>query len=92
VLPPAEQDRVAQALEDDAQVMSNTKLEQQLADEPPAIRREIVRINSDARPRALQIGLLVPVLAALAGLGVSFRMRRLPDLRPSVTVEGYGLG
>jgi EmrB/QacA subfamily drug resistance transporter len=92
VLPPADQDRVAQALEDDAQVMSNTKLEQQLADEPPAIRREIVRINSDARPRALQIGLLVPVLAALAGLGVSFRMRRLPDLRPSVTVEGYGLG
>jgi hypothetical protein len=92
VLPPADQERVAQALEDDAQVMSNTKLEQQLADEPPAIQAEIVRINTDARPRALQVGLLVPVLSALVGLVISFRMRRLPDLRPSASVEGLGLG
>jgi hypothetical protein len=92
VLPPADQDRVAQALEDDAQVMSNTQLEQQLADEPPAIQAEILRINTDARPRALQVGLLIPVLSALIGLAVSLRMRRLPDVRPSASVEGLGLG
>jgi hypothetical protein len=67
-------------------------LEQQLADEPPAIQGEIVRINTDARPIALQVGLLVPVLSALVGLVVSFRMRRLPDVRPTASVEGLELG
>ena len=92
VLPPADKEQVAQALEDDAQVMSNTKLEQQVADEPPAVGKEIVRINTEARPLALQVGLLVPVLSALTGLVVSLRMMRLPDLQPSAAVEGLGLG
>ena len=35
VLPPAEQQHVAQVLEDDAEVMSNTHLEELLADQPP---------------------------------------------------------
>ena len=92
VLPPDDKEQVAQALEDDAQVMSNTKLEQQVADEPPAVGKEIVRINTEARPLALQVGLLVPVLSALTGLVVSLRMMRLPDLQPSSAVEGLGLG
>jgi EmrB/QacA subfamily drug resistance transporter len=92
VLPPAQQDQVAQALEDDAQIMSNTKLEKQLADQPEAIQQEVVRINTDARPRALQIGMAVPVLAALAGLVVSFGMRRLPDIKPSASLEGMDFG
>ena len=91
VLPAAEQAQVAQVLEDDAQVMSNTGLEQQLADEPEEISAEIVRINTDARPRALQIGLLVPVTASLVGLLVSLRMRRLPDLAPNADFEGLEL-
>ena len=56
VLPPAEQQQVAQVLEDDAQVMSNTQLAELLAGQPPEIQAEIIRINTEARPIALQIG------------------------------------
>ncbi|MFI7530421.1 MFS transporter [Nocardia salmonicida] len=79
VLPQAQQQQVAQALEDDAEVMSNTQLDQLLVDEPPQIRDEIIRINTDARPFALQVALLVPLLAGLIGLFDSFRMRRVPE-------------
>jgi EmrB/QacA subfamily drug resistance transporter len=92
VLAPAEKQRVANALEDDAQVMSNTQLEEQLAGQPEAIQDEIVRINTDARPLALQVALLVPILAGLVGLFNSFRMMRLPDPTPSGSVEGMALG
>ena len=92
VLAPAEQQRVAIALEDDAQVMSNTQLEELLASQPEPVQDEIVRINTDARPLALQVALLVPILASLAGLVNSFRMIRLPDLKPSGSVEGMALG
>ena len=64
VLSPAQQQQVADALEDDAQVMSNTRLEELLADEPEATQDEIIRINDDARPIALQVALLIPILAA----------------------------
>src|SRR3954468_3057240 len=37
VLPPADKQQVADVLENDAEVMSNTGLEQTLADEPPEI-------------------------------------------------------
>ena len=48
VLPPAEQQHVAQALEDDAEVMSNTQLEELLVGQPEEIQDEIIRINTDA--------------------------------------------
>jgi EmrB/QacA subfamily drug resistance transporter len=92
VLAPAEQQRVADALEDDAQVLSNTQLTQQLAGQPKAIQDEIVRINTDARPLALQVALLIPLLAGLTGLFNAFRMLRLPDPEPSGSVEGMALG
>ena len=92
VLPPADQERVAQALEDDAQVMTNTQLEQLLEGQPEDIQDEIIRINTDSRPLALQIALLVPILASLIGLFVSFRMMRLPDPGPSAAVEGVAWG
>jgi EmrB/QacA subfamily drug resistance transporter len=92
VLAPAEQQRVANALEDDAQVMSNTQLEELLASQPEPVQDEIVRINTDARPLALQVALLVPILASLVGLFNSFRMMRLPDLKPSGSVEVMALG
>jgi hypothetical protein len=91
VLPPAEQQQVAQVLEHDAEVLSNTQLTELLATQPPAIRDEIVRINTEARPIALQIALLVPLLAGLIGLVNSFRMMRLPDPEPSGS-EGVVLG
>jgi EmrB/QacA subfamily drug resistance transporter len=87
VLPPADQQRVADALEHDAEVMSNTALEKQLAGEPPEVRAEIISINTDARHIALQVALLIPILAGLAGLANSFRMMRLPDPAPSSAAE-----
>jgi EmrB/QacA subfamily drug resistance transporter len=92
VLSPAEQERVANALEEDAQVMSNTQLEELLAGQPEDVRDEILRINTDARPLALQVALLIPILAGVVGLLNSFRMVRLPDLKPSGSVEGMALG
>jgi EmrB/QacA subfamily drug resistance transporter len=92
VLSPAQQQQVAQALEDDAEVMSNTKLEELLAGQPEDVQEEIIRINTEARPLALQVALLIPILAGLGGLVVSFRMRRQPDPRPSGSVEGMTLG
>jgi EmrB/QacA subfamily drug resistance transporter len=87
VLPPASQEQVANALEDDAEVMSNTQLQKQLAGQPPEIRDEIIAINTDARPLALQVALLVPILAGLLGLFNGFRMMRRPDPAPSDVAE-----
>jgi MFS family permease len=92
VLSGAEQQRVAEVLEDDAQLMSNSGLEELLAGQPPATSAEIVRINTETRPLALQIALGIPILAGLLGLGNSFRMRRLPDPEPSGSIEGLALG
>jgi EmrB/QacA subfamily drug resistance transporter len=92
VLSPTEQQRVADALEDDAEVMSNTRLDELLAGQPEEIQDEILRINTDARPRALQVALLIPILAALTGLFNAFRMMRLPDPIASGSVEGVALG
>jgi MFS family permease len=92
VLPPAEKQQVASALEEDAEIMSNTQLQQQLASQPPAIQQEIIRINTEARHLALQVALLVPLLAGLIGLVNSMRMRRLPDPEPSEAAEGLVIG
>ena len=54
------------------------------------MRDEIIRINTDARHRALQVALLVPLLAAIGGLLNSFRMTGLPD--PVSAGEGMVLG
>jgi MFS family permease len=83
VLAPAEQQQVADALDEDAEIMSNTALDRQLEGQPQDVQDEIIRINTDARPRALQVALAVPILAALLGLGNSFRMMRQPDPEPS---------
>ena len=87
VLPPADQQQVADALEDDAEVEQHTSW-RTAADEPEPIRDEIIRINTDARPLALQVALLIPILAGLVGLLNSFRMMRQPDPTPSSAVEG----
>ena len=92
VLSPSEKDRVAQALEQDAEVMSNTQLDELLVSEPPEVRQEIIRINTEARPIALQVALLVPLLAGVLGSVTALRMRRQPDPRPSSSVEGAVLG
>jgi MFS family permease len=92
VLPPADQQRVAKSLEHDAEYVTNTQLEKQLAGEPKDVKAEIIRINTDARHLGLQVALLIPILAGLIGLFNSFRMMRLPDPVPSSAVEGMALG
>src|SRR6478672_6810922 len=87
VIPQAQQQQIADTLEDDAQVMSNSQLEPLLAGEPEDVQAEVLRINKKARDRSLQIALIVPVLASLLGLLNGFRMRRLPDPVPA-TIEG----
>jgi hypothetical protein len=72
--------------------MTNTQLEKQLAGQPADVQDEIVDINTDARPRALQVALLVPTIAALLGLLNSFRMLREPEPTPSAAAEGMVLG
>ena len=92
VLPPEDKTVVAETLEDDAQLMSNTQLEELLEGQPQEIQDEVIRINTDARPRALQVALLVPLIAALLGLANSFRMLQLPEPTPSADLEGVGFG
>ena len=92
VLTPTEQQQVAEGLEEDAEVMSNTALEELLVDQPEDVQAEIVRINTEARPFALQVALLVPLLAGLLGLVTGFRMTHAPDPKPSGAAEGTVVG
>ena len=92
VLNPAEKTQVADALEHDAEVMSNTALIAQLEGQPADVQAEIIRINTDARHYALQIALIIPLLAGLLGFLNSFRMTRLPEPKPSAAAEAAALG
>ena len=76
VFSPEEAQQVATALDEDAQLMSNTGLEEAIVGQPPDVEAEIIRINTEARPIALQVALLVPLIAGLIGLFNSFRMIR----------------
>jgi hypothetical protein len=92
VIPARQQQQIATTLEDNAEVMSNTQLDALLTHESRDVKAEILRINTDARNRSLQVALLVPVLASLLGLINGFRMRRLPDIEPAANIEGLDLG
>ncbi len=88
VIPPADQAAISDVLEDNAEFVSETQLEELLADQPAEIQDEIIQINSDAGNLALQVAMLVPVLACLLGFLNAFRMMRLPDFTPSAAAEG----
>jgi hypothetical protein len=92
VIPPAQQAEIATVLEDDAEIMSNTQLDALITEEPPDVEAAILEINDDARNLSLQVALAIPLLAALLGVATSFRMMHLPDLAPSVPLEGMDLG
>jgi EmrB/QacA subfamily drug resistance transporter len=87
VLPAEDKERVAEALEEDAQLISNTQLEGLLSEQPANVQTEIIRINTETRPLALQVALLVPILAGLIGFVIAFGMTRLPDPTPSESAE-----
>jgi predicted MFS family arabinose efflux permease len=63
VLTPEQAQEVGVALEHDAEIMTNTALDALIVDQPPAVEAEIIRINTEARPFALQVALLIPRLA-----------------------------
>ncbi len=88
VIPPADQELISDVLQDNAEFVSTTQLEELLADQPEEIQDEIIQINSDAGNLALQVAMLVPVLACLLGFLNAFRMMRLPDFKPSAAAEG----
>ena len=92
VLSARQADKVSSALEKNAEVMTNTHLEELLAGKPPAVKAEILRINTEARPKALQFALLIPLVAALLGLLQGFRMTRLRDPEPSAAAESLLAG
>ena len=92
VLSPDQQTQVAQALEEDAQIMSDTQLQEQLAGQTPEVQEEILSINTQARNIAMQVAMLVPLIASLLGFLNSFRMVKLPDLEPSKAAEGLLMG
>ncbi|QDP98674.1 MFS transporter [Microlunatus elymi] len=82
VIPPAEKQQITATLEHDAEVMSNSRLAAQITGQPPEVEAEVLAINAEARSRSLQFALLVPLIAGGIGLVNSFRMMRLPDIKP----------
>lgn len=92
VIPADQQQQIYTTLEHDAQVFSDSQLQMQLAGQPQNIQSEVLDINSEARATSLQVALLVPVLAGIIGIINSFRMMRLPDVKPSADIEAAALG
>ena len=88
VIPPAEQQQIATVLQEDAEIMSTTALAEQISGQPAEVEDEVLAINETARNRSLQVGLLIPLLACLLGLANSYRMLRLPDIKPANSLEG----
>ena len=87
VIPVDQQQQIATTMENDAEVVSNTALEQLLVDEPHDVQAEVLAINETATNRALQFALLIPIIAGLAGLFASTKMLRLKDIEPSAAAE-----
>lgn len=57
-----------------------------------SVQQEVLEINRDSTNLALQVALLVPILASGLGLFNSFRMLRLPDIESSGGLKGAVLG
>ncbi len=92
VIPSSQKQQISKSLENNAEVMSNTQLTKLVAGEPPAVQDEILKINNDSTNLALQVALLIPILAGGLGLFNSFRMMRLPEVKPSAAAEAAALG
>ena len=92
VIPEDQKQTVAVALQDNAEIVSDTQLAAVVDEQPPAVQEEILAINDQARALSLQVAMLVPVLACLLGLVNAFRMVRLPDIEPSSSMEGLDFG
>jgi uncharacterized protein HemX len=91
VLSPAEQQQVATTLEHDAQAVSNSQLEKQLAGQPKATQDEIIKINTQARHLALQIAATpAPYRTGVAPSSRASVSSCSPASKPSTAPGGSG--
>jgi MFS family permease len=71
VLSPDEKQQFNVALQGSVSAVSDEQVEQALEGQPQAVVDEVVRINADARDRALGLALVAVGVIALAGLGAA---------------------
>jgi MFS family permease len=71
VLPPAEKQQVDTALQGNVSTLSDTQVRTALEGQPPEIVDEVVRINAEARDRAIELALASIGLVGLIGVGFS---------------------
>ncbi len=92
VIPADQQHQISTVMEEDAQVMSNSQLQGQIADQSQDVQDEVLNINKEARSRSLQVALMIPIIAGVIGIFKSFSMMKLRDLKPSAAAEAASLG
>ena len=90
VLPPSAKQQIAVALQEDVSTLSDTQVRAALQGQPPAIVDEVVRINAEARDRALGWALVSIGLVGLIGLGVSLIFP--PEVLPPTPGENAPAG
>jgi len=86
VLPPAAKDQISVALQGDVALLSDAQVQTALVGQPPEVANEVLRINEQARDRALGLAQLVLGLVALAGLVVALMLPKEP--RPTAQQAG----
>lgn len=87
LIPPNQKQQISQQLETNAEVVSNSQLQSSISSQPQNVQNEVLKINKTATHRALQVALLIPLLASVIGFINGFRMEALPDIKPSSAVE-----
>jgi MFS family permease len=87
VLPPATKEQIAAATEGDVSTLSDTQVRAALQGQPEYIVEEVVRINAEARDRALGLALASIGLVGLVGLLASLLLpaRALPSASESLS-------
>ena len=93
VIPPAQQQQIADTLEHDAQVVSNTQLERAARRRTPRPCRTRSCASTTTRPSSrCRSPCSCRSSPACSGCCNAFRMMRLPDIKPSAELEGAALG
>jgi hypothetical protein len=82
--------QVEQALQGDVTTLSDVQVESMLEGQPDDVVDEVVRINSDARNRALGLALLSVAVFGLIGLAASLFLP--PDSKPQMDNEFQSTG
>lgn len=91
VIPDGQKANLSAAMESDAELLTDSQVQSAVSDQPAAVQNEVLAINDRARATALQVAMLIPVLACAVGLVNAIRMRRLRDI-DVISREGLGLG